>query len=319
MKIFRKHMLVSIRNQLAPNINKFSFKRFGEVDMPKTPNQFKTKIKYRFNSGFVKIPHFSKKEKGGEDAYAIHEGMVCVADGVGGWNEMGVDPSKYSNELCANILQEYLKNGNLFYSTPKKLFINACNNTQAKGSATFCMGVLDLEKEYLHTVNMGDSGYMLIRGKNQQIQNPNPSLEKIINKNQIDTSATPFNIIFRSEEQQHSFNFPFQVGTHGDDPSNATTQVHQFQENDIIILATDGLWDNLYENQILQVIKPFYDVSERLRDPTIVAELIGETCEKLSLDTKYKSPFCKRSRGLYLGGKPDDITIIVSQIIKNED
>ena len=42
------------------------------------------------------IPHPSKAEKGGEDAYFYLEtnGMSAAAvfDGVGGWNEEGVDP-----------------------------------------------------------------------------------------------------------------------------------------------------------------------------------------------------------------------------------
>ena len=43
----------------------------------------------------------------------------------------------------------------------------------------------------------------------------------------------------------------------------------------------------------------------------------GETCLKFSMDRRYMSPFAKRSRGRYIGGKDDDITIIVAQIIKN--
>jgi len=297
--------------------NRINYKLFTETQ---TLNQFSTKIKYRFNSGFVKIPHESKLEKGGEDALTIHDGMICVADGVGGWNESGIDPSKYSNELCDNIKKEYLKNGQMFFSNPKRLFVDACNNTKSIGSATFCMSVLDLEKEYINTVNMGDSGYMIVRGKSRDVNNPNPSLHKIIQKNNsVNDGNTPLNLVYKSEEQQHSFNFPYQVGTHGDDPANCATQIHKFIENDIIILATDGLWDNLFEHQIMQIIKPFYEMSERIIDLQILAELIGETCFRYSTDSRWKSPFCKRSGGLYLGGKPDDITIIVSQIIKNDD
>jgi len=43
------------------------------------------------------------------------------------------------------------------------------------------------------------------------------------------------------------------------------------------------------------------------------------TAEKHSHNQNYKSPFSVKSKGLYLGGKADDITIIVSQIIKNEN
>ena len=246
--------------------------------------------------------------------------MICVADGVGGWNESGVDPSKYSNELCENIKKEYFKHGHLFYANPKRLFIDACNTTKSIGSATFCMVNLDLEKEYINTVNMGDSGYMLIRGKSRDINNPNPALQKIIHKqNGINDGTNLLHLVYKSQEQQHRFNFPYQVGTYGDDPSQAETHIHQFIENDIIILATDGLWDNLFENQIMQIFKPFYELSERIKDLNVLTEIIGETCYRYSNDPRWKSPFSKRSGGLYLGGKPDDITIVVSQIIKNEE
>jgi protein phosphatase PTC7 len=283
-------------------------------DAAPATNTFSTKIKYKFNFGFVKIPHFSKRDKGGEDALATHDGMLCVADGVGGWNEIGVDPSKYSKELCTNILKEYFKTGNNNYGNLKKIFSKAVENTHSQGSCTFCMCTLDLEKDYLHTLNMGDSGYMLIRSKDKEnIQNPNKSLNKILSK-----ESDTFDIVYKSEEQQHSFNFPYQVGTNGDDPQDAEVNVHKFKENDIIVLATDGLWDNLFELHILQILKPFYDISNKLKDLNVIAEMIGETCERYSRDERYKSPFSVRSRGLYLGGKPDDITIIVGQIVKND-
>mgnify|MGYP001808067746 CR=1 FL=1 len=46
------------------------------------------------------IPHPDKVAKGGEDAYYANENLLAVADGVGGWNNHGVDPSKYSKTLC---------------------------------------------------------------------------------------------------------------------------------------------------------------------------------------------------------------------------
>lgn len=52
-------------------------------------------------SGAAVIPHPAKQDKGGEDAYfACDRGMcIGVADGVGGWAEIGVDPGLYSREL----------------------------------------------------------------------------------------------------------------------------------------------------------------------------------------------------------------------------
>lgn len=38
---------------------------------------------------------------GGEDALYSSENLLVVADGVGGWNRYGIDPSKYSRKLVS--------------------------------------------------------------------------------------------------------------------------------------------------------------------------------------------------------------------------
>jgi protein phosphatase PTC7 len=52
-----------------------------------------------FEFGAKVIPHPAKTEKGGEDAYWANDKLLAVADGVGGWNRKGIDPSLYSREL----------------------------------------------------------------------------------------------------------------------------------------------------------------------------------------------------------------------------
>ena len=47
------------------------------------------------------------------------------------------------------------------------------------------------------------------------------------------------------EEHTHDFNFPFQIGSQGDNPTVSLTKQHQVQHNDIIVVGTDGLFDNL--------------------------------------------------------------------------
>jgi len=241
--------------------------------------------------------------------------MICVADGVGGWNEIGIDPSKYSNELCENVKNEYLINGLEYNYDPRRIFIEAAKKSKEQGSATFCMCSLDYEKNYLHTVNLGDSGYMVIRdigegSKINYVQNLNNQEEEL--------STVDLKVMYKSEEQQHKFNFPYQVGSHGDPPEECDTRVHEIQENDIIVLGTDGLWDNLFDEQIVAIIRPFYLDSNKIKDLNQVARLMSEFAEKLSISPKYKSPFSVKSKGLYIGGKSDDITIIIAQIVSNK-
>ena len=72
--------------------------------------------------------------------------------------------------------------------------------------------------------------------------------------------------IYRSQEQTHGFNFPYQIGTGGDDPEKAETQVHSIDHNDILVVGTDGLFDNLYDEQIKELIMPFLQDSNELAD-----------------------------------------------------
>ena len=56
-----------------------------------------------FNSGVFLNPHYSKRYKGGEDAACYADRLICVADGVGGWADSGIDPALYSQKLCSLI------------------------------------------------------------------------------------------------------------------------------------------------------------------------------------------------------------------------
>ncbi len=59
----------------------------------------------------------------------------------------------------------------------------AYKQTEVRGSSTAC--VLKLKRDILHACNVGDSGFMVVRADE---------------------------VIFQSPHQQHSFNFPFQLG-----------------------------------------------------------------------------------------------------------
>ena len=175
--------------------------------------------------------------------------------------------------------------------------IDSVNNNHEVGSSTCVIANLDEQKRYLYTANLGDSGYLLLR------------------KQGLDLIT-----MYRSKEQQHSFNFPFQVGTGGDDPAKSEKKVHDVQHNDILVIGSDGLWDNLFDVKIIELIRPFVRDSDVLLDPELVAEVVALEAEKYSLQPTYQSPFAKGAREFYYdynGGKPDDITVIVAQIELN--
>ena len=79
-----------------------------------------------------------------------------------------------------------------------------------------------------------------------------------------------------------------------------------------MVVGTDGLFDNLFDVRIIELIKPFIRGRDDVLDPGLVAEIIAREAEKFSRSPDYISPFAKSAREQfydYVGGKPDDITV----------
>ena len=243
-----------------------------------------------FQYAFKNIPSPEKKDKGGEDAWYVHDYLLSVADGVGGWNLQGVDPAKYSRKLEANVRQFFSRNENLYRENPKNLMQIAADNNKETGSSTFVIVTIDPKKALLRTSLLGDSSYMILRiGENDNYES-----------------------VFRSEEQQHSFNFPFQCGTNGDPISSAVENSHSIQVNDLVIVGTDGVFDNLFDSDIIQVVNRLANSSLE-----VISEAIGDLAYEKSLDKSWLSPFAVGARkGGYefVGGKSDDITLVVGMV-----
>lgn len=91
-------------------------------------------------SGSCYLPHPDKEDTGGEDAHfiCVDEHAIGVADGVGGWADLGVDAGLYSRELMSNsvgAVQEEPK-GSI---DPARVLEKAHSKTKAKGSSTACI------------------------------------------------------------------------------------------------------------------------------------------------------------------------------------
>jgi protein phosphatase PTC7 len=244
----------------------------------------------------------------GDDAFFITKHRIgdflAVADGVGGWREHGVDPSLFSSSLmnaCKSLIDNKLIDLNPL--TLKELlskgYKQLLENKQCiVGSSTACIVALHKEKSILHTANLGDSGFVVIR------------------KNAI---------VHRSQEQQHYFNSPFQLAIHptikdprmiADSPDLASVTSFDVEENDFILVGTDGLWDNLPDATILEeikkIIKPTLDNLQR------VAHALARRALENGHDPHFYSPFAKsakRSLGINIcGGKPDDVTVLLAVV-----
>ena len=69
-------------------------------------------------------------------------------------------------------------------------------DTKSIGTSTFVSALLHEDQALLHGLNLGDSGYMIVR------RHPAAA-----------SASAPLDLIFRTQEQQYKFNHPYQCGT----------------------------------------------------------------------------------------------------------
>ena len=239
-------------------------------------------------SGSCYLPHPDKEATGGEDAHFIcaEEQALGVADGVGGWAELGIDAGYYSRELMSNsvnAIQDEPK-GSI---DPARVLEKAHTSTKSQGSSTAC--IIALTDQGLNAVNLGDSGFMVVREGHT---------------------------VFRSPVQQHDFNFTYQLesGSNGDLPSSGQVFTVAVAPGDVIIAGTDGLFDNLYNNEITAIVVQAVRAGT---DPQVTAQKIAALARQRAQDKNRQTPFSTAAQDAgfrYYGGKLDDITVVVSYV-----
>lgn len=92
-------------------------------------------------AGAFYIPKGTSGLKGlGDDALFICEEKqtIGVADGVGGWAAMGVDPGEYARQLMANCLEAILMEPEGEVDL-RRVLNQAFSNTKVKGASTACI------------------------------------------------------------------------------------------------------------------------------------------------------------------------------------
>ncbi|KAI9139560.1 phosphatase 2C-like domain-containing protein [Paraphysoderma sedebokerense] len=247
----------------------------------------------------------------GEDAFFVTRlqdvTFAGVTDGVGAWRKRGIDPRWFSWGLS-----------NYYYAiaspdkSPRDIMQEGYERLiESKalkgGSSTAVIIKFDYNTAKLSTAVLGDSRYMIIR--NDQI-------------------------LFKSQDMQHYFNAPYQMHINeekSDTPEiHAITNEHDLKVGDIVIVASDGLFDNSYDANILQTLRdtPYinYDSFSKIIKPKNmkdknmerVAELLGRQARRFMGDQSRTSPFAKSVNKLmktdYAGGKLDDVTILAFMV-----
>ncbi|TPX16727.1 uncharacterized protein E0L32_003668 [Thyridium curvatum] len=198
------------------------------------------------------------RPESGQDAFFVSRigdtGAVAlgVADGVGGWMDSGVDPADFSHSFCDYMASVAYDHGRAPGSQGQTL---TARNLMQKGYETVCsdrsipaggstaiVGILTPDG-LLEVANLGDSGFIQLR------------------LNAVHAFSDP---------QIHAFNTPFQLSVIppsvmarmaafggaqlSDLPKDAEVTHHGVRHGDVLVFASDGLWDNLFNQDILRIV-----------------------------------------------------------------
>jgi len=304
----------------------------------------------RLHCGAYQIPHPRKAESGGEDSYfACQTGAAAgVADGVGEWEwRFGLNPRAFADELMAGAQQSAI--GSVASSTSAKdraakALEHGFDVTKSFGSATALVAALDSSGSELGVANLGDSGLRQIRRRHE---------------GQPDFGTR---VIKRTDDQQHSFNCPYQLArlptpadfptlraqgktalvravqntptSRQDIPQDAQMYSMPVKEGDLLILGTDGVFDNLHDHEVCQLADIAMSPLEARQvldlesgclsgigstEPKNVAKAIAKAALLRSTDRSARTPFSLNAKdaGLcHYGGKMDDITVVAAWVVR---
>lgn len=270
-------------------------------------------------SSYNRIQPARLRPESGHDAFFVSRvndsGAVAlgVADGVGGWTESGVDPADFSHGFC-----DYMAAAAYQHAGPAP----TARALMQSGYDAVCVdGSL-----------LGDSGFLHLR------------------LNAVNAFSEP---------QTHAFNTPFQLSLIpprlaarmtafggvqlSDLPRDADVSQLRLRRGDVLLLATDGILDNLFNQDILRIASrvmvssgawtrhgpaggvavddcidvlvcpPSADKSTTLQS-LLATELVA-AAKGASINTKLNGPFAKEVRKYYphepwRGGKVDDICVV---------
>jgi protein phosphatase PTC7 len=272
-----------------------------------------------------------------------------VADGVGGWVESGIDPADFSHGLCeymacaARSFPRYQQSSTSTTLHPRELLQVAYNSVIEDkgiegGGSTACLAVAEPSGN-VEVANLGDSGFMHL-GLNAVRHFTQPQTHAFNTPFQL--SKTPQRMLV----QMSVFGGP---STLSDLPKVASVTSHRVRHGDVLVFATDGVWDNLSPNDVLGVVsRNMVDIGAWVdRDGTIevgdglrklaqadegrradgaslqarIAIAIAKEAKETSLNTRRDGPFAKEVQKFYPGdnwhgGKPDDIATVVAVVLE---
>eukprot|EP00816_Leptocylindrus_hargravesii_P009363 CAMPEP_0196819800 /NCGR_PEP_ID=MMETSP1362-20130617/72186_1 /TAXON_ID=163516 /ORGANISM="Leptocylindrus danicus, Strain CCMP1856" /LENGTH=514 /DNA_ID=CAMNT_0042198405 /DNA_START=223 /DNA_END=1767 /DNA_ORIENTATION=+ len=237
------------------------------------------------------LPHPEKVRWGGEDAVFFRGRTFGVFDGVSGADKEDGKPL-YSTTLAEQMnLRVGMKGLSMEEMTAIMTEVAELADECATGASTALSASVG-EDNKLRVLNVGDCKLVLLRNGA---------------------------VAARTKDIVHYFDCPYQMGGESPDrPKDGTKLVTQVKKGDTIVMGSDGIFDNLSESRICEIIT---ENSWSPKLPLVVKKIIDEA-RLISFDETAETPYAKEAKkNRYeeymdgLGGKLDDVSCIVVRCV----
>lgn len=288
-----------------------------------------------FSAQAYQKTHPAKARTGSIDADATLASpmLLGVCDGVSQVEDFGIDPSELPQELlraceelaCSQLVPGSTSPGDL-YGGPISLLEQAYEATEANGSTTVLLAALDNMTRIhgkLHPMaailSIGDCELMILR----RIHGPQSELEMIFNTEmqRIDGHVQePLQLARFDERVDFDIDFDPEIAASVIRDGSAVHCVSAC-EGDILVLGSDGVFDNLYLNEVKdlcneylpprQAHMPFQSrTSSALQQ--LARAIVSTAHVKPGLDGKQRT----HHSPIGMGGKVDDTGCVVAEVVE---
>lgn len=287
-----------------------------------------------FNAKAYQKTHPKKAQQGHKDADAtlVSPMLVGVADGVSQIEEFGIDASELPNELLDAV--EELAVSQLLpdkecrpadaYQGPIKMMKQAYESTESLGSTTILLAIMDNSSKIhgkLHpmiaVLSIGDCEILILRrieGRLEQVFHT--EMQRIGGHAQ---SPLQLARVDESIDAQFDESIAIEVIERG----SAVHCVSAY-EGDIVVLGSDGVFDNLFVEEIVQICDDMLPNPRKggKFKPTS-RNVFGDVAKRIVQECHAKT--LPNARGGYpdtpigRGGKIDDTSCLVGEVVEWTD
>lgn len=261
--------------------------------------------------------------------------LLGVCDGVSEVQSMGISPDEFPREFLRRFREHFesrewlsdVDDGSWVIGVMEDSF----DATKAYGSTTVLLALME-DTNRLVIANLGDSCCIVLR--------PVPS------------EPSRLRIVFKTEPLRYDTNKPFQVARlAGVSDAKVRTVIKRTridtmpaQHGDLLVLGSDGLWDNLHDEDVVRIVEkacavparrgsapslpqnggmdlpvPGREQLEVAADSLVSAALDSVCIGQMDESGQIKWPPQARNTPVGMGGKADDTTAIVAATVMASD